>query len=219
MKKMRSLVVLSIVMIGLLANCIVAPIASANMASFTVSVYDYNQVVGSGDGFDDGRWFEYPQPGQPSWWNQWWYDDPFRPTGKSIDIGFHYEPIDPSKPSSVQVTINWSTPGWVDQPTPPLPGMGYDPEIYIERLTDYGIFWEFTGEGDFTYAGLLPIPYNPEWVSVDVRGYNMSIVGGTLEHICIVPEVATIALVSVGLLSAAGFVWYSRRRAAASIAQ
>ena len=101
-------------------------------------------------------------------------------------------------------------------PGPPIPGAGYDPEIYIERLTDYQAMypdqdytWVIQGavgeEGDFYKFVWLPIDYNPEWVSIDIRGENISIIGGYINHQCSpVPIPGAILLLGSGLVGLVG---------------
>ena len=60
----------------------------------------------------------------------------------------------------------------------------------------------------------LPIPYNPEWVSIDVRydnpaGGEILLIEGTLCHDC-VPEPSTFALLICGALGLLAWLW--RRR-------
>jgi hypothetical protein len=55
---------------------------------------------------------------------------------------------------------------------------------------DSGVYW-------------LPIPYNPEWVSVDVQGMNVMIWNGIIEHQC-VPIPAAVWLLGSGLIGLVG---------------
>jgi len=193
-----------------LLSCFFVSQAVAATDTFDVTVHEWG-VYGSGTGYQSGEWFEYPQDIDPSWWNQWFYDDPLvQPGGKWVRLQFSYEILDPAFDGSVEVTINWSTPEWSPNPdAPPLPGVPANPEDFIERLTDYpGQYpmepWEFAGTGDFDSGQFyLPIDYNPEWVSIDVRGDNMLLTQGTLEHVC-VPIPTGVWLLSSGLVGLVG---------------
>lgn len=217
----------------------VSAVAISSAADVRVGIFDVNVDSmyqdpnwdpAANDGYEN-TWFEYPQPGgDPSWWNQWWYNDPLLiPGGKWVDIAFHWEPINWDEETYLEVTINWTTPQWnydfgtgpdMGTATPPIPGMGYDPEMYIERLSDYQAMypeqdytWIIEGapgeEGDFYKFVWLPIDYNPEWVSIDIRGENISILGGVIQHQCTpVPIPGGILLLGSGL---AGLVCMRRR--------
>jgi hypothetical protein len=173
----------------------------------------WNQDLNSGY---NNAWYRYPQTAPsdppPPWWNEWFYNDPYIIGGKWVQIMFDYQLIDPTQPGNVFVTLNWTNGLWVGENAPPVPDAGYDPEIYIERLTDYGVIWEFdlpagTLPGDWDSGKYwLPIDYNPEWVSVDVQGLgNVGILNGIILHEC-VPEPSTLLLLSVGA------VMFARRR-------
>ncbi|MEW6219691.1 MAG: hypothetical protein AB1634_09205 [Thermodesulfobacteriota bacterium] len=160
------------------------------------------------DGFNNS-WYMYPQQLEGMaldqvalpWWNEWWWNDPYRIGGKWVQIQFDWSPIDPNMPVQVGVTINWTNGGWVGQQGPPIPGQGYDAEQYIERLHP----WELMGNGGHFDSGLywLPIHYNPEWVSVDVRGGNVLIANGQIWHQC-VPLPGAVWLLGSGLLGLVG---------------
>lgn len=173
----------------LIAACLVMAFttiqASAKTGIFWAEIGQDGSVVGGGDG---SGWIYYPQH---DWWNQWWYDDPFIWTGKDVWLTFDYQATAPG--GWAEVLINWSNEFWIGEPDPPGP---YD-EQYIERLEPPDYVYE-TGSFD---SGMFPLPvlYNPEWVSVDIRGENMLITNGVIEHICI-PEPGSMALIGFGLL-------------------
>jgi len=182
---------------------------------------EWNQMIsGGGDGWVDpgtgeGPWFFYaaedddpPQEDpwgglnpQPGWLNEWWWDDPWDPNRwKIVDVSFLYGRIDPSGNGYAEIVINYTTDQWTDPTAPPLTNVGPGGEVYIGRVTvdqleilnDEPIEWN--GQYDLREFG---IPYNPEWISIDVTGYNFQLANGVLIHEC-VPEPATLSLLVVG---------------------
>lgn len=168
-----------------LAMLLFAASASSQVRNdnFYVTIGAGNVLSGGGSGFNDGEWYVYPS----MWINQWFYDHPFDPTrGKIIHIEFDWVALDPTCPTDIEVAINWSTPEWsalgYGTTQPPLPGV--DEELYIVRasiLHECGVFPQVEHFSvDYTIW-----PYNPEWVSIDVRGCNFVITNGVIIHDCV----------------------------------
>lgn len=162
---------------------------------FWVEVGEDGVIGGGGSGFNGGEWYYYPNT---DWWNVWFYDHPFDPERwKEIDIVFTIAPLDPTLPSWAEVTYNWSTPLYPPNPgQPPLPD-GLPPELeeeWIVRAPSI-IAEELIGEICVMDSIIIP-DYNPEWISVDIRGYNF-ILDGCITHECI-PEPATMSLLVLG---------------------
>ncbi len=143
-----------------------------------------NFLGGGGEAYGDG-WYFYPEN---QWWNIWFYDHPFSYERiKKGFIEFDVSPFDYGQPMFFEIAVNWSTDLWsIDFPEdsmPPLPGV--PEEIYIGRLS---LMAGESFEGHYTLPFQIPdsFPfYNPEWVSVDVRGYNYSIPTGIIVHDCL----------------------------------
>lgn len=139
-------------------------------------------TFGGGGGenpYGDG-WYYYPMY---DWWNIWFYDHPFTVDNyKAGLIDFDVFRLDPQWPAFFEIAVNWSTDQWSidfpDDSMPPLPGV--PEELYIGRMT---LFAGPEFQGHYTLAYVLP-DYNPEWVSVDVRGYNFVIPSGVILHAC-----------------------------------
>ena len=141
-----------------------------------------NFIGGGGTDFYGDGWYFYPNS---DWWNIWFYDHPFDYDRKKVaHIEFDLFLLQPGAPSSIEFAVNWSTDQWsLDQPVgdsfPPLPGV--DEALYIGRDILYA------GEvinGHYVFDWVWP-DYNPEWVSIDVRGINFEIPFGFIEHNCI----------------------------------
>ncbi|HSW46612.1 MAG TPA: PEP-CTERM sorting domain-containing protein [Phycisphaerae bacterium] len=180
-----------------------------------------NEQTSGGNGWrppsgGGGPWFSYlqAQPVQdpagnvedwPTFWNQWYYDGVYDPSRwKIIDLSFRYKRINPNIPGYAIIVVNWSTPQWGPSPgQPPLADFGPGGEVYIGRAGIETFLIEDDATGHYSISDYkLPIPYNPEWVSIDVRGYNFSLIDGVLVHEC-VPEPATVLLLAAGAFLAA----------------
>ncbi|MBU1471945.1 MAG: hypothetical protein KJ723_14810 [candidate division Zixibacteria bacterium] len=147
--------------------------------AFWGEMYPTGEFIGGGENAFGEGWFYYPMY---DWWNIWFYDHPYDPT-RYKEVHFDVEFIETMPGGFVEFALNWSTDQWsIDQPigdsAPPLPGV--DEDLYIGRA--------------ILYAGPIPpgpmpldfvIPeYNPEWVSVDVRGIGFMIPQGIISHSC-----------------------------------
>ncbi|MBW8034891.1 MAG: hypothetical protein FVQ79_04420 [Planctomycetes bacterium] len=143
-------------------------------------------------------------PEGAAWWNEWWYDDPYDPDRvKIISLTFGYDLVNPALLQGYAVvTVNWSTTDWSINPPPGVdpsqqpPLSDFDPQNpsvpWVGRMDIIRIP---IGEGgnppsDYTLQDFqLPIPYNPEWVSIDIRGYNFWLTNGELTHECVFDSV------------------------------
>jgi len=159
------------------------PTATADTVfnGFYVVVNQAGEVIdGAGENAFGSGWYYYPQYG---WWNIWFYDHPFDPARyKEAFIELDVFPFE-AGPSFIELAINWSTDLWsIEQPpidsSPPLPGV--DEDRYIGRQTLYVME---NPQGHFVFPWVWP-DYNPEWVSIDVRGFNFVIPNGIVMHAC-----------------------------------
>lgn len=145
-----------------------------------------NVVESEGSGYNNGEWYYYPNT---DWWNVWFFDHPVDTTRyKVINGSITIQPRDTDFPSNVELVLNWSTPDWQGWPAiqrPPLPADVEDPaleDLYIVRSAPI-----FTGaiSNDITFeiADFIIEGFNPEWISIDIRGDNF-IINGSLQHTC-----------------------------------
>jgi hypothetical protein len=209
-RNQKIVVLLSIVLLGQLCA------GQIREGLFQVEIYGPEQIVWNPD-LNSGyfnQWYRYPQPSAPEplpWWNEWYWNDPYIPGGKWIRVVFDYKLLNPNLPGDVFITVNWTNGQWVGQDSPPVwsDPPGYDPEMYIERLSDpdynmnldnWRIHLEPGSPIGHWDSGVvrLPIDYNPEWVSIDVQGMgNVGIWNGVIWHEC-VPEPSTLGLLAAG---------------------
>jgi hypothetical protein len=111
-----------------------------------------------------------------SWWNMWFYDNPFTyDQVKEIFLNFYIEEVGPS--AYAEFAINWSTPEWdeLEMGRPPLPSDGNE-DLYIGRE----VFPVNPGPNSIPFT----LPFNPEWVSIDFRAIDV-IINGWIQHECV----------------------------------
>jgi len=172
-----------LVFIGLLLFAVPA-FSQQIQDNFYVTVGAGNVLSGGGTGFGGGEWYVYPS----MWINEWFYDHPFDASrGKIIHIEFDWVALDPACTTNLEVAINWSTPEWsmlgYGTTQPPLPGVAED--LYILRHSMMN-FCGIAGQVQHFAYDYIIWAYNPEWVSIDVRGCNFVITNGMLLHECAV---------------------------------
>jgi hypothetical protein len=187
--------------LALLALAGAQALAAPRTDNFNISVAPDGSVLsGGGSGFDNGTWFEYPDTG---WLNQWFYDHPFDPSRwKEIHIEFDAAALTPGAAGSLDFAVNWSTPDWNAVPghetTPPIPGFpGFFEGIHIERFIFLDADQPDPMPIHYTFDYIIS-GYNPEWVSIDVRGFNFEITNGVIIHDC-VPAPAAAAPLAIAL--------------------
>jgi hypothetical protein len=166
---------------------------SAFPGSFYRIVLDQNgdYVTGQGDGYGGGTWYYYPATG---WWRQWFYNEPYDPARE----GYLYYRVfitanDYSKTVDFEVYFNWTTPAWsqLGRSRPPLPDdvpTASDEYKYMDSESLQALDGVFLGTPS-SPGSVEPnkewviSQYNPEWVSIDIRGRNVDIHRGAM-HEC-----------------------------------
>jgi hypothetical protein len=192
---MRQLLLRCLLMVVVLVG--LTAMAQAKTDHFGATIDQSGYVTGSGTGYAGGEWFYYPDSG---WWNQWFYDDPFDPNRwKLIDYSIPVQPLEPGTPGLLTLAINWSSdlypPNPVEPPIPPI-----DPIMEDSWIVRQVVFDGLVDVEPILIEGQIPIrEYNPEWVSIDIMGYGVQIMGGVINHVCLaVPEPATLSLLVLG---------------------
>lgn len=196
-----SMVITSVVVFAVTASLLFAsrPVQAVEDTYWVTIDMGGGVVEGGGSGYGDGEWYEYT-PGT-GWINQWFYNAPFDwDRWKLIHVTMDIVPYWPG--AYAEVTVNWSTPEWSEQvppPTgPPLPGV--DEALYIIRMEPYLFEGDVSTTVHINVDNIIIPDYNPEWVSIDVRGYGFGIENGYIWHECI-PEPGSMALIGIGLLA------------------
>ena len=137
-------------------------------------------IEGGGTGYDGGTFYYYPNT---EWWNEWYYDgllDLSR--AKMVMVTFTIIPEGPD--ADATVAINYSSP---DYPPgtgqPPIPPISPEDEgNWIVRDTVFAA-QDLTAPVTQTVLHHI-IDFNPEWVSIDVMGANVTI-EGSIYHVCL----------------------------------
>lgn len=225
---MRRIVIVTAaaVVMMLAAPALAAPQNDTFWASLGGDEENWNVLNdGGGSGFvlgADGPWFAYDDTagtnlGQtdpwgntnpvPGWWNQWYYDHPLDFTRwKEVQVNFRYGLTDAAQNGFASIIINYTTsdrPDTGPDGQPPLPGQedAFIGRVEIEALdlqANTADVFNFENSYDLRDFG---VNFNPEWVSIDIVGYNMQFSSqeqpGSFIHDC-VPEPATMALLAMG---------------------
>ena len=149
---------------------------------------------GGGSGYESGTWYYYENT---DWWNQWYYNQPFDLNRDKL-IHIEFDVFRYNHPSDVwfELAVNWATDEWQREGPPPVPPLTpEDEEKYISRAvlveTDQITPGPPPEGGQHYVLDYVIRDYNPEWVSIDVRGYNFIIPHqptdepGIIEHVCV----------------------------------
>jgi len=186
-----------------------------------------NEDQSGGDGYQQSSpWYEYDYDGTgsqqdawgnvnpvPGWVNQWWYNDPPDPDRwKEVTITFNYALDDITQQGYADIAINYTSLDFPESGPDGAPPMSnLDPAnssiVWIPpRINVKSVGLEADDEGVYNFSQTFDlrdycVNFNPEWISVDVAGYNFkmsdSAIPGSIIHEC-VPEPATIMLLGLG---------------------
>ena len=204
-------ILISLLLVAFLA---VSAVATPTHDTFHASLYyDYDIFDAGGSGYDpdgdgEGNWYWYPLT---EWYNQWFYNDPPSLNRmKEISWGITVTPLGGggsilngggggAVDNNIVIAINWSTMAWPGGTgEPPLPDPGWVEDDENNLIVRHEIFNETNMVSTQSISGSYSIEdYNPEWVSIDIFGRNVAI-EGWIDHECLVPEPATIALLALG---------------------
>ncbi len=140
-------------------------------------------MLGDGHGYAGGTWYNYPQVDDQGWWRQWFYNGPYDANRKGhLDYAVYIKAVNPNLRTRVEVRFNWSTPEWskLGKRRPPLPcdvaSEGLESK-YMQSKTLQCIENWFIGTVEPIKQHTIQ-DYNPEWISVDVRGCNAYVYRG-----------------------------------------
>ncbi len=157
--------------------------------SFVVAI-DQDGLVeySEGTGWNNSTWFVYPNF---DWTNVWFYDHPMDQNRRKIISGnMVVEPRDSEQLSYVEIVWNYSTPewpGWPEIAQPPLPeDFINNPDLEDQMIVRTDPL--YSNELIISEPFFIEVPYeimdfNPEWLSIDIRGYNYQL-SGNFEHTC-----------------------------------
>jgi hypothetical protein len=153
-------------------------------------------VLGDGHGYNGGTWYYYPETG---WWRQWFYNGPYSDLRHGeLEYETYIKAYEVSRNVNAEVRFNWSTRAWSAQglDRPPLPDD-------VPTAGDEGMYMDGAGlwtvDNYILRGSVEPIKtytissYNPEWVSIDIRGSNVYIYRGA-HHQCVGSDGSTAPL-------------------------
>ncbi|MEN6333297.1 MAG: GEVED domain-containing protein, partial [Phycisphaerales bacterium] len=146
---------------------------------------DGKVVDGGGHGYNNGAWYYYPQSG---WYRQWYYNEPYSTDREGyLKYEVYIKAVDPSKLTYVEINFNWTTPEWsqLGLNRPPLPSdmTTADKEArYTASRRVYLVDGWYIGTVEPIYSHIIE-EYNPEWISIDIRGRNAYMFRGAM-HEC-----------------------------------
>jgi len=126
--------------------------------------------------YGDG-WYLYPS----GWWNIWFYDNPFNIENiKEITLFVNVQPFGPNP--NIVFALNYTTPLWSYEGVPGRPPLPDDFPPFLEEdfIVRDTLIVPIGDTTNFT----ITIPYNPEWVSIDVIATDV-VVDGWIEHECV----------------------------------
>ncbi len=139
---------------------------------------------GDGHGYGSGTWYSYPATG---WYRQWFYNQPFDPNGKGhLRYAVYIQAVDNTKPTILEVNVNWTTPSWsqLKAKQPPLPKdtpTAGDEAKYMMSRGLYRVDSQSIKASAQSFTFTID-QYSPEWVSVDIRGQNAYVYGGVIRE-------------------------------------
>ena len=143
-------------------------------------------LAGDGTGYD-GAWYYYPNT---DWWSQWFYCGEYDAMGSTVvevDLMFRVLDSAASDTGTVEVALNWTTDEWpsdMDVPAPPLPedikNLSQEERIIARHTV---VRSREIATSVFYNASYEIETFCPEWVSIDIRGQNVS-VEGSIRHEC-----------------------------------
>jgi hypothetical protein len=139
---------------------------------------------GDGHGYGAGTWYHYPQTG---WHRQWFYNQPFDAAGKGhLQYVAYVRAVDTTKPTVLEINVNWTTPQWsqLNAKQPPLPKDAPSAREELQYMLGRGLY---RVDNQYLKASMPSFTftvdqYNPEWVSVDIRGQNVYVYGGVIRE-------------------------------------
>jgi len=146
---------------------------------------DGKVVEGGGHGYNNGTWYYYPQS---DWYRQWYYNEPYSTDREGyLKYEVYIRAVDPTKLTYVEINFNWTTPEWsqLGLNRPPLPSdmATADKEArYTASRRVYLVDGWYIGTVEPIYSHIIA-EYNPEWISIDIRGRNAYMFRGAM-HEC-----------------------------------
>ena len=169
---------------------------------------------GNGHGYETGTWYSYTATG---WYRQWFYNQAFDPSGKGhLRYAVYVQAVDNTKPTTLEVNVNWTTPAWSQLKTkqPPLPKDAPTAGDETKYMMSRGLYRvdNQTMKASAQSFTFTVDQYCPEWASIDIRGRNVYVYGGLIRENASQPDFGDAPDTYKTLLSSDGATAYDRSR-------
>ncbi|MBN1508582.1 MAG: LamG domain-containing protein [Sedimentisphaerales bacterium] len=185
MNGLKELFSRSMVIVVALALCVGLGTAGAVEDQFSADLgYSGEIVRGSGTGYNHGSWYYYPNS---DWLAQWFYNDrPNADLKKVITVDLTVDVLNQAANGTLEVAVNWTSLDWPGtQGEPPLPARVTSPTDETRYILRQTIIQRTDVRGAQSVSVNFEIEdFCPQWVSIDIRGQNVSI-EGRIQHECV----------------------------------
>jgi hypothetical protein len=118
---------------------------------------------------------------------QWFFNgQPNRDLKKAITVDVSVDLLDPANSGSIEIAVNWTSLDWpATQTEPPLPARVANPDSERRYILRQTILPRTAVRGAQAMSTNFEITeFCPQWVSIDIRGENVTI-QGRIQHECV----------------------------------
>lgn len=176
-ERIKTCVTMSVIVIALLAANVNAQVVTGEYAATFAT--GGTITTSSGNGYNSGQWYYYPNLDRYiMWFQSTGFDDDRM---GDINLVSFVEANDPSLPVTYAIDYGWTKEAWTSTTAPPLPAdtAGGLESTYFTRqfVRDMTNGTWYLREGEFTHItrSYLVQAFHPEWVYISIEGTNVQI--------------------------------------------